>query len=203
MSQYTRELIEQRRIKPQDDFLSTLVKAEAEDGHFTDDEIVANAMLILLAGHLAVRNLIGNAIYLLLTHRVQWANLQSEPQLLTNAIQEVLRYEPPVTLIPRVASEDFEFRGNTIGEGQIVQLGLASANRDADHFLEPNRFDITRKSGRILSFGHGSHTCLGAILAREEASIALETLFGRMPKLRLDESKESDSFSARSLRATS
>ncbi|MGL4620485.1 cytochrome P450 [Chroococcidiopsis sp.] len=187
--EYTRELIAQRRVKPQDDFLSTLVKAQADRGQVTDDEIVANAMLILLAGHLAVRNLIGNAIYLLLTHPEQRAKLQSQPELLANAIQEVLRYEPPVILIPRVATEDFEFHGQTIRNGQIVQLSIASANRDSDHFHEPDRFDISRNASKALSFGHGPHSCLGAVLAKQEAVVALENLFRRMPNVRLDESQ--------------
>lgn len=188
LMEYTRKLIAQRRVKPQNDFLTTLVKA-AEEGGFTDDEIVANAMLILLAGHLAVRNLIGNIIYLLLTHPEQRAKLQSEPKLLANVIEETLRYEPPVILIPRVVNEDFEFKGNRFGSGQIVQLSIASANRDPAHFPDPNQFDITRKSSQVLSFGHGLHTCLGAILAKEETTIAIATLFGRMPNLRFDESK--------------
>lgn len=186
---YTQELIADRRRAPQDDFLSTLIKAETETGNFTDDEIVANAMLILLAGHLAVRNLIGNAVYLLLTHPAQWSQLQSKPDLLSNVIQEVLRYEPPVTSIPRIALQDFEFHGNLIRQGQIVQLNIASANRDPDHITDPDQFEINRCSGKPLSFGHGPHTCLGAVLAKEEANIALATLFRRLPNLRLDPSQ--------------
>jgi cytochrome P450 len=147
-------------------------------------------MLLLLAGHVAPRNLIGNTIYLLLTHPNQLDKVTSQPELLRNAIEESLRFEPPVTLIPRIALEDFEVRGNTIREGQIVQLSIASANRDEAEFSEPDRFDITRKPGKVLSFGHGPYGRLGAPLAMEEAQIALETLFRRMPALRLDGSRE-------------
>ena len=190
MIDYTRNLLTERRANPRDDFLGTLVNATTETGGFTDEEIIANAMLLLLAGHVAVRNLVGNAIYLLLTHPEQFTQVKADPTLLHSVVEETLRYEPPVTLIPRIATADFEFRGNTIREGQIVQLSIASANRDAVHFPEGERFDISRKPGKHLSFGYGPHGCLGASLAREEAQIALETLFRRMPRLRLDESKE-------------
>jgi cytochrome P450 len=190
MIDYTRNLLTERRANPRDDFLGTLVNATTETGGFSDEEIISNAMLLLLAGHVAVRNLVGNAIYLLLTHPEQFTQVKVESALLHNAVEETLRYEPPVTLIPRIAAEDFEFQGNAIREGQIVQLSIASANRDAVHFPGGERFDISRKPGRHLSFGYGPHGCLGASLAREEAQIALETLFRRMPRLRLDESKE-------------
>lgn len=188
MVNYIRGLLDERRKEPKDDFLSILAGAEAEG--MTEDEIVANAVLLLIAGHVAPRNLIGNVIYLLLTHRDQWSKLQVEPDLLHNTIEETLRYEPPVILIPRVAAEDFELHGNTIHEGHIVQLNMASANRDEAHFPDPDTFDITKKPARHLSFGHGPHGCLGALLAREETRIALETLFRRMPGIELDESRE-------------
>jgi cytochrome P450 len=188
MIDYTKRLLAERRENPRDDFLGTLARAKTEE--ITEDEIVANTMLLLLAGHVAPRNLIGNTIYLLLTHPDQFHKLRGNPELLRSAVEETLRYEPPVTLIPRIALEDFELRGNTIQAGQILQLSIASANRDGAHFPDPDRFDITRKPGKILSFGHGPHGCLGAPLAMEEAQIALETLFRRMPGLRLDDSRE-------------
>lgn len=189
MIDYTKSLLLERRANPQDDFLGTLVDATAEGGSFTDGEIIANAMLLLLAGHVAVRNLIGNALYLLLTHPDELARLKANPALLHNVIEETLRYEPPVTLIPRIALEDFELHGNVIRQGQLVQLSIASANRDGAHFPDAERFDIARSPGKHLSFRMGPHGCLGASLAREEASIALTTLFQRLPKLKLDASR--------------
>lgn len=186
MIDYTKQLLAERRAQPQADFLGTLVNASAEEASFTDEEIIANAMLLLLAGHVAVRNLIGNALYLLLTHPDELTKLQANPALLHNVIEETLRYEPPVTLIPRIALEDFELQGNAIQQGQLVQLSIASANRDSAHFLDAERFDISRSPGKHLSFGMGPHGCLGASLAREQASIALSTLLQRFPRLRLD-----------------
>ena len=146
MIDYTKRLLAERHERPRDDFLGTMASAKTEE--ITEEEIVANTMLLLLAGHVAPRNLIGNTIYLLLTHPDQLDDARSEPELLRKAIEESLRFEPPVTLIPRIALEDFELRGNTIRQGQIVQLSIASANRDETEFPDPDRFDITRKPER-------------------------------------------------------
>ena len=186
MISYTKELLAERRARPRDDFLGLL--AGADPAEISEEEVVANAMLLLLAGHVAPRNLIGNVVYLLLNHPDQFDRLKEDPSLLDGAIGETLRYEPPVTLIPRIALEEIELRGASIRAGQIVQLSIASANRDPSHF--PDRVDITKEHGLTLSFGHGPHGCLGALLAMEEARISLETLFRRMPNLHLDETRE-------------
>ncbi len=188
MIRYVGELLAERRREPRDDFLGAL--ANADPGEISEEEIVSNAMLLLLAGHVAPRNLIGNAVYLLLKHPDQLAKLREDPSLMRNVLEETLRFEPPVTLIPRIALEDIELRGSTIRAGQIVQLSIASANRDETRFPDPDRFDVTRQPGRTLSFGHGPHGCLGALLALEEAQISLETLFRRMPGMKLDESRD-------------
>src|SRR5215213_9318621 len=151
MASYTRSLLAERRREPRDDFLGVLANAQATQGGITDDEIVGNTMLLLLAGHVAVRNLIGNVVWLLLTHPDQRSILEGTPTLLPNAIEETLRVEPPVTLIPRIALEDFQYQGNATRRGQIVQLSIASANRDAAHFTDPDRFDVRRPPGQILS----------------------------------------------------
>ncbi|MBV9009961.1 MAG: cytochrome P450 [Verrucomicrobia bacterium] len=184
MIDYTQALLEQRQDQPQRDLLSTL--ANIADADISKDEIVANAMLLLLAGHVAPRNLMGNVVWLLLTNPDQHAKLRARPQLLRNTIMEALRYEPPVTLIPRIALADFTIGGQTIHAGDIVQLSIASANRDESHFQNADTFDITRAPGAIMSFGHGAHGCLGAPLALEESEIALESFFRRMPNFRLD-----------------
>lgn len=188
MISYTKELLAERREHPREDFLGLL--ANADPAEISEEEVVANAMLLLLAGHVAPRNLIGNVVYLLLTHPDQFAMLKEDPSLLNGAIEETLRYEPPVTLIPRIALEDIEIEGETIQAGKIVQLSIASANRDPSRFPNPDHFDITKKRGPSLSFGHGPHGCLGALLAMEEAKISLETLFRRMPNLRLDDTRD-------------
>ena len=151
MIEYTRKLLAERKEHPKDDFLGLL--AQADPAEISEEEVVANAMLLLLAGHVAPRNLIGNAVYLLLEHPDQFDKLKNDPSLLDGVIEETLRYEPPVTLIPRITLEEIELDGQKIPAGSIVQLSIASANRDAARFTDPDRFDITRKRGGALSFG--------------------------------------------------
>ncbi|MBX9581431.1 MAG: cytochrome P450 [Gemmataceae bacterium] len=182
MVAYARDLLANRRAAGGGDFLA----AVAADGGLTDDEVAGNVMLLLLAGHLAVRNLVGNALWLLLTRPDQFARVKADPGLIPAAVEETLRFEPPVTLIPRVALEDVTVGGQSIKAGQVVQLSLAAANRDPAHFPDPDRFDLGRAAGHHLSFGAGVHGCFGAALAREVATIALETLIRRAPGLRLD-----------------
>ncbi len=139
---------------------------------------------------MAVRNLIGNVVWLLVQHPVEYERLRADPSLLHSTIEESLRYEPPITQIPRIPIEDIEVRDQTIPAGSIVQLSMVAANRDPDHFPDPDRFDVARNPHGVLSFGHGPHGCLGARLAREQATIALETLFRRTRgPLELDETQ--------------
>jgi cytochrome P450 len=147
-------------------------------------------MLLLLAGHLPVRNLIGNAIWLLLTHPEQESAVRSDFDLLAPAIEETLRYEPPVSMVPRIAREELEIRGQSIPAGAIVQLSIVAANRDPSRFPDPEVFSVTRRPHGILSFGHGPHGCLGAHLAHEQALIALRVLFERLGEMRLGEEDE-------------
>lgn len=187
---YMRALIAKRRTDPRVDFLSQLIHAKPEDGVFNEDEIIANSMVLLLAGHVAVRNLIGNAIYLLLTHPDQLVKFKANPSFLANVVEETLRLEPPVTMVVWFAAVDFQFHSHLIRKGQFVQLCIANANRNEDHFSEPDSFDVSRHPKKHLSFASGIHSCLGSTLAKQEACVALETLFRRMPGLRLDEHKK-------------
>ena len=136
-------------------------------------------MLQLIAGHLPVRNLIGNVVWLLQQNPDEYERFLAEPTLLSDVIEEALRCEPPVTAIPRIPMEDLVVCDRKIAAGEIIQLSIVAANRDPSHFPNPNRFDIARNPRGVLSFGHGTHGCLGARLAREQATIALEVLFRR------------------------
>jgi cytochrome P450 len=188
MSAYTHELLADRRAGGGDDFLGVMAAAAAE-GEITDEEIVGNTLLLLIAGHVAVRNLIGNVIWLLLVHPPEAERFRSDQQgLVHGLIEESLRYEPPITLIPRITAEEITVRGETIPSGAIVQLSIVAANRDPTPYPDPDRFDIARNPRGVLSFGHGPHGCLGARLAREQAEIGLETLFRRIgTDFRLDQ----------------
>jgi cytochrome P450 len=173
-------LLEERKSRPRDDFLGQLSRASLEPDGPTSEEIVGNAML-LLAGHVAVRDLIGNVVYLRWKHPDQRRLLQADEALLASAIEETPRFEPPVTLIPRISLEPIKLYGQTIPPGSVVQLSLASANRD------PDRFDITRNPKRILSFGIGPHGCAGAHLARLETEMVLRELYRRFLGLTVEE----------------
>jgi cytochrome P450 len=190
MMGYMRGLLAERRRESRDDFLGLMARLAASGDQLTEDEVVGNTMLLLLAGHLPVRNAIGNAVWLLLSDADHEAMVRRDPSLLPSVVEETLRYEPPVTLIPRIALEDLELQGETIPAGAVVQLSLAAANRDPTRFERPDAFDPARHPRGVLSFGHGPHGCLGARLAHEQTQIALRVLLRRTRDLRIDESAE-------------
>lgn len=185
MIDYTRRLLAQRRRAPQRDFVGTMAELSEQDGGITEEEIVANTMLLLLAGHIAVRNLLGNVVWQLIQHPDEGAAVRANPELMPAAIEETLRYDPPITMIARVAVEPIELRGETIPAGAMVQLVVMSANRDSAVFGDPDRFWVARDPRGTMSFGHGPHGCLGARLAREQSLIALNVLFDRLGELHL------------------
>jgi cytochrome P450 len=190
MLAYMQALLRARRPGPGDDFLGTMAAACAA-GDITEDEIVGNTVLMLIAGHVAVRNLIGNVVWLLLGRPNDYSRVLEDMSLLRPAIEESVRYEPPITEIPRIPMEDIDVRDQTIPAGSIIQLSIAAANRDPEHFPDPDRFDIARKPQGVLSFSHGPHGCLGVLLALEQTEVALDVLFRRAgDTLRLDDSRE-------------
>jgi cytochrome P450 len=142
--------------------------------------------LLLVAGHETTVNLIGNGMYLLLTHADQLERMRAEPELLSSAIEEFLRYESPVeTATFRITSEPVEIGGVTVPANQFVLVSLLSANHDRERFTDPDRFDIGRRDSQHIAFGHGIHFCLGAPLARLEGRIAFGSLLARFDRLRL------------------
>ena len=172
------------RRAPGDDLLSELVQISADGDRLTDEELRVNTLLLLGAGFETTVNLIGNAAALLLQHPEQLAELRFDPAGWQNAVDEVLRYDAPVQVTVRVAREDTELAGHAVPAGRPLVLMLAAANRDPAVFRDPDRFDVTRPEARLhLAFSAGIHYCLGAQLARLEATIALQTLFERFPDL--------------------
>jgi len=149
----------------------------------TGEELLAQCTLLLVAGHETTRNLLGNGLLALLQHPDQFAKLKENPSLMPLAVREFARYDSPVQFSGRAVTEDFQWHGKEIKQGQTVLLLLASANRDPEKFHDPERLDISRDEGMPLSFGHGAHYCIGAALAYAEAEIAFTTLLERMPRL--------------------
>ena len=144
-------------------------------------------MTLLIAGHETTTRLISNGMILLLKHPQQLARLQSEPDLMANAIEEILRFEPPVKLMPRFATEDIEFKGCKLKKNQLFLVSISSANRDEKANPNPEVFDVARKNINHVAFGYGIHLCLGLSLARLEGKIALQTLLSRFPHMTLAE----------------
>lgn len=184
---YFQQLFELRRKSPGDDLITQLVQAEEDGSKLTNEELTANIILLFGAGHETTVNLIGNGLLALHRNPDQLALLKANPALITNAIEEFLRYDSSVQMTGRVALEDIELGGKTIPKGESVLALLGSANRDPAVYPDrPDSLDIVRPNVRPLSFGGGIHFCLGAQLARIEAEIAISTLLRRLPELRLD-----------------
>jgi len=186
LTTYFTALIEERRLAPRQDLISALLGAAIDGERLTNEELVSFCILLLVAGNETTTNLIGNAARTLLEQPAVFKRLRAEPALWPGAIEEVLRFRSPVHSIVRVPTADCTLHGEQICVGQPIVLWLSSANRDADEFVNPDRFDIDRHPNRHIAFGLGPHFCLGAPLARLEARVALESLSRRLPNLRRD-----------------
>jgi len=186
-AQYLFAFIKQRRQNPQDDLVSRLIIAEEEGDKLSENELISMIFLLLIAGHETTVNLLGNGVLALLLHPDQIEKLQQQPDLIKSAIEELLRYDGPLyTATGRWASEDIDYKGVSIKRGDMIMVGLSSANHDEQQFLHADSVDITRKDNQHIAFGKGIHYCLGAPLARLEGQIAIGTLFRRFPNLRLN-----------------
>jgi cytochrome P450 len=190
-ARYCRQLFELRRRKPGNDLTTQLVQAEEDGRKLSNEELTANLILLFGAGHETTVNLIGNGLLALHRNPDQLVLLKARPELITNAIEEFLRYDSAFQVTGRVALEDIEdLGGKEIPKGDSVLCLLGSANHDSAVYPDhPERLDITRPNVKPLSFGGGIHFCLGAQLARIEAEIAISTLLRRLPDLRLDDAE--------------
>jgi cytochrome P450 len=182
---YVHGLIDERRSEPRDDLISGLIAAEEDGDQLTEDEIVATCNLLLIAGHETTVNLIANAILAMLRHPTQWTALAADPSRVPAVIEETMRYDPPVQLVGRVAGDDMTIGDTDIAKGDTILLLLAAAQRDPASVDRPDEFDPDRETIRHLGFGKGPHFCLGAPLARLEASVALSAVTARFPKAQL------------------
>jgi len=183
---YVGALVAERRVRPGEDLLSELIAVEEGGDRLSADELVAMVVQLLYAGHETTRNLIGNGLFSLLQNPGELARLRRDPALIPNAVEEMLRYEPPIIFVSRVALADAVIAGVPLRGGELFHLGLASANRDPERYAEPDRFDVGRVDSRHLGFGWGMHFCMGASIARMEGRVAFETLLRRFAKIELD-----------------
>jgi cytochrome P450 len=186
-AEYFRSLLEMRRREPGQDLITQLLQAEEEGNKLTNEELIANVILLFGAGHETTVNLIGNGLLALFSNPDQLRLLRDNPALIGNAVEEFLRYDSSVQLTGRVALADSELAGVRIVKGDSLLCLLGAANRDPVVYPDPDRLDIERPNIRPLSFGGGIHFCLGAQLARLEAEVAIASLLRRFPDLSLDD----------------
>lgn len=186
VNDYFARAIEARRARRGADLISRLVDAEEAGDCLSKQEIVITCNLLLIAGNLTTTDLIGNAVLALLRHPDQLAKLLAHPELVPNAVEEMLRYDPPVVQVARFALHPMELAGRKVQVGQALTCLLPAAGHDPARHSDPHRLDIERADTTHLAFGGGAHFCLGAPLARAEAQIAIAALFDRFPGLRLD-----------------
>ncbi len=184
MTAYFSQKLEERRREPRADLLSELLAAEVDGEHLREEELTSFCFLLLLAGHVTTTNLIGQAILCFDAHPKAMDQLRRRPELMPGAIEEVLRYASIVWRIGRITTTEVTLDEVRIPANAVIFAWVASANRDAAQFPDPDRFDITRSPNHHLAFGHGIHFCVGAPLARLEASIALPMMLEQLPQLR-------------------
>lgn len=178
-----RPVIEARRSQPGDDMISHLIAAEAEGEKLSTHDILATCILMLVAGHETTTRLIGNAMYCFTERPEVMAELRADPALIPGALEEVLRYRPPLCGTLRTTTSDVRIGTTTIQAGQTLIVQISSAHHDETVFADPEVFDIRRRPNRHLGFGQGIHFCLGAPLARLESKIAIQSLLQRFPDL--------------------
>jgi cytochrome P450 len=187
---YFADVMEERRATPGDDLISDLVRAEVEGEHLTDEEIFSFLRLLLPAGVETTYRATGSMLFALLQDRTQFDALYADRSLFAPAFEEVVRWEPPVTVILRRATRDTELAGVAIQEGADIALLIGAANRDERKYPDPDRYDIFREQRQHVGFGFGVHVCLGMHLARMESRIAINTLLDRLGPFTLDPDAE-------------
>lgn len=186
-AEYFGELIAARRARPASDLLTKLIKAEDDGQRLTEAELITTCVLLLVAGHETTVGLISNAVLALLRHPGQLAALQANPGLAARAVEETLRFDPPVQLTGRIARRGLRIGELTAPDGAVLLLLLAATGRDPRAFTDPDSFDIRRDARAHLAFAAGAHFCLGAPLARLEATIALQAFAARVAGPELDQ----------------
>ncbi len=185
LQRYFQTVLDEQRDHPQEGLISTLMAAEVDGNRLTDEEVIANVILVLVGGLEETTNLIGNGMLVLLRNPDSLAQLRDDPSIAQAAVEELLRYEPPTQHTGRIAPEDVVMGGQTIRKGESLTIVLAAANRDPNRFPDPDRVDLTRTDNRHLAFGWASHYCFGSPLSRMSGQIAFNTLLRRLPGVAL------------------
>ena len=185
LASYFREIVTERRLHKGTDLISLLIDIEEDGDVLDDEELYAQCVMLLFGGHETTRNLIGNGMYTLLKHPEALADLRRNPEIIRTAVEELLRYESPAQFVSRIAKEEMEIAGVPIQAGESVLFLIAAANRDPRKFDHPDQLDLRRLKNDHLAFGAGAHFCIGNLLARLEAQVAILKLIQRFPAMRL------------------
>jgi cytochrome P450 len=185
LTDYFRKTVAERKRNKGNDLISLLIDIEEEGEALTEEELYAQCIALLFAGHETTRNLIGNGMYTLLKHPEQTAELREDSEMIRSAVEELLRYESPVQFTARVLKEDIEICGQRIPKKWSILCMLGAANRDPKRFKDPNQLDLKRLNNQHLAFSAGPHACIGGQLARLEGQVAIQNLVQRFPKMKL------------------
>jgi cytochrome P450 len=185
MMAFFSDLLQQRRAQPRDDLVTVLLESEVDGDRLSEVDILAFCFLLILAGNETTRNAISGGLQVLCEHPAERARLQADPSLMDSAVDEILRWTSPLHHMSRRATADVEIRGQLIRTGESVLMWYPSANRDEDVFVDPYRFDVSRRPNEHLAFGHHEHFCLGAGFARKEITVMFQELFRRFPDIQL------------------
>jgi len=185
MTDFFRKAVAERRRNKGNDLISLLIDIEEDGEVLTEEELYAQCIALLFAGHETTRNLIGNGMYTLLKHPQETAELREKPEMIRSAVEEILRYESPVQFTARVLKEDIEVCGQRIPKRWSILCMLGAANRDPKQFKEPNQLNLKRLNNQHLAFSAGPHFCIGNQLARLEGQVALLNLVQRFPEMKL------------------
>src|SRR5271156_6273956 len=185
LTDFFRKTVAERRRNKGNDLISLLIDIEEEGEVLTEEELYAQCIALLFAGHETTRNLIGNGMYILLRHPQETAELREKPEIIRTAVEEILRYESPVQLTARVLKEDVEICGQHIPKKWSVLCMLGAANRDPKRFKDPDRLDLKRLNNQHLAFSAGPHACIGGQLARLEGQVTLLNLVQRFPEMKV------------------
>jgi cytochrome P450 len=186
---FLRPIVQDKRTNPKSDLLTGMVQAEERGDFLSEDEVIANAVLMVFAGHETTMNLLANSMVAFSRFPDQWQRLRDDPSLAASATEELLRYDGPIRAMARWAKETFELGGHQIEQGDRLLLVQYAANHDPAGFTDPGRLDISRSPNRHATFGQGIHTCLGAPLARLEAQEALTALSAQFPRFDIAETE--------------
>jgi cytochrome P450 len=186
---FLRPIVRDKKTNPKDDLLTGMVQAEERGDFLSEDEVIANAVLMVFAGHETTMNLLANSMVAFSRFPDQWQRLRDDPSLAPSAAEEVLRYDGPIRAMARWAKEPMELGGHHIAQGDRLLLVQYAANHDPAGFADPGTLDIGRSPNRHAAFGQGIHTCLGAPLARLEAQEAFKALSAQFPRFDISETE--------------